>query len=145
MKNTMFLSLVTALPGRSMARSLSAFGMVFLCLQGAFAQAVAPGTNALLPNRQISSQPAKSVAARLADQNALFKEQFEDDMRASPESETAEETTAITQCWMTTLWQPALSKTPSIARIVRSSKPFLRTDFPSRIVHLARSPASRSG
>jgi len=88
MKNTMFLSLVTALPGRSMARSLSAFGMVFLCLQGAFAQAVAPGTNALLPNRQISSQPAKSVAARLADQNALFKEQFESDMRASPESET---------------------------------------------------------
>jgi len=89
MKNTMFLSLVTALPGRSMARSLSAFGMVFLCLQGAFAQAVAPGTNALLPNRRISSQPAKSVAARLADQNALFKEQFESDMRASPESETA--------------------------------------------------------
>jgi len=72
-----------------MARSLSAFGMVFLCLQGAFAQAVAQGTNALLPNSQISSQPAKSVAARLADQNALFKEQFESDMRASPESETA--------------------------------------------------------
>ena len=37
----------------------------------------------------LPSQPAESVAARLAAQNALFKEQFEDDMRASPESETA--------------------------------------------------------
>jgi uncharacterized protein (DUF885 family) len=72
-----------------MAKSLSAFGMVLLCLQGAFAPAVAHGKNALLSNIQISSQTAKSVAARLADQNALFKEQFESDMRASPESESA--------------------------------------------------------
>jgi uncharacterized protein (DUF885 family) len=72
-----------------MAKSFSAFGIVFLCLQGAFVPAVAQGKNALLPNIQISSQPAKSVAARLADQNALFTEQFESDMRASPESETA--------------------------------------------------------
>jgi len=74
---------------RTMAKSFSAFGIVFLCLQGAFVPAVAQGKNALLPNIQISSQPAKSVAARLADQNALFTEQFESDMRASPESETA--------------------------------------------------------
>jgi uncharacterized protein (DUF885 family) len=74
---------------RTMAKSLSAFGMVFLCLQAAFAPAVALGGNTLLPNLQISSQAAKFVAARLADQNALFKEQFESDMRASPESETA--------------------------------------------------------
>ena len=85
----MLLSLVTALSARSTVKSLSAFGMVFLCLQSAFAPAVAQGTNALLPNSQISSQPAKSVSGRLADQNALFKEQFESDMRASPESETA--------------------------------------------------------
>jgi uncharacterized protein (DUF885 family) len=72
-----------------MAKSFSAFGMVFLSLQGAFTPAVTQGANALLPNSQISSQPAKSVAARLTDQDSLFKDQFESDMRASPESETA--------------------------------------------------------
>ena len=46
-------------------------------------------SNPLFPHTHISSQATKSTAARLAAQNALFKEQFEDDMRASPESETA--------------------------------------------------------
>ena len=35
------------------------------------------------------SPPAISVPARLAAQDALFKEQYDDDMRSSPESETA--------------------------------------------------------
>ncbi|MGA6983384.1 MAG: DUF885 domain-containing protein [Candidatus Sulfotelmatobacter sp.] len=37
----------------------------------------------------VSSTSSDTLAARLAAQNALFKAQFEDDMRASPESETA--------------------------------------------------------
>ena len=42
------------------------------------------------------------------------------------------ENTAITNCSMTTRWQPAPSRTPSIARMVRSSKPFLTEGFPGR-------------
>ena len=58
----------------ALMQSLSAFLLACLCLHGLFG---------------VASQSATSVAARLATQNALFKEQFEDDMRASPESETA--------------------------------------------------------
>jgi uncharacterized protein (DUF885 family) len=72
-----------------MAKSLSAFSLAFACLQGAFGPAVAQGKNAPFPGIHILSQSAKSVEVRLATQNALFKEQFDDDMRASPESETA--------------------------------------------------------
>ena len=70
-------------------RTLSAFTLACLCLQGVSGPAVAQGKNALFQGTYISSQSTKSVAARLATQNALFKEQYEDDMRASPESETA--------------------------------------------------------
>ena len=71
-----------------MAKSLSVFGLAWLCLQGVFGLAVAQAVSA---HRDIhgSSQSAESAAGRLATQNSLFREQFEDDMRASPESETA--------------------------------------------------------
>jgi uncharacterized protein (DUF885 family) len=44
-----------------------------------------------VPNSVVhsSSQSATSAAVRLSAQNALFKEQYEDDLRASPESESA--------------------------------------------------------
>ena len=54
---------------------LSAFSLACLCL--------------CLSSDIRGSSQSKSVAARLAAQNALFKEQYEDDMRSSPESETA--------------------------------------------------------
>jgi uncharacterized protein (DUF885 family) len=72
-----------------MAKSLSVFGLACLCLQGIFGPAVAQGVNAPFPDIHVSSQSTESAAARLATQNTLFREQFEDDMRASPESETA--------------------------------------------------------
>lgn len=74
---------------RPLARSLSAFSLVCLCLQGVFGPAVAQGKNAPHLDSHRSAPTKTSVADRLAAQNALFKEQFEDDMRASPESETA--------------------------------------------------------
>ena len=70
-------------------KSLSAISLACLYLQGAFGPAVAQGKNASFPNVPVTSQSIESMAARLAAQNALFNEQFEDDMRASPESETA--------------------------------------------------------
>ena len=74
---------------RTVTKSLSAFSLACLCLQGAFGLAVAQAKNAPFPDIHISTRSNTSVAARLTMQNALFKEQFEDDMRASPESETA--------------------------------------------------------
>jgi hypothetical protein len=57
------------------------------------ARRICPGAAA----RQVRAVPgdsccfaiAESVAARLAAQDTLFKQQYEDDMRASPESGTA--------------------------------------------------------
>jgi uncharacterized protein (DUF885 family) len=69
--------------------SASAFFLAGLCLQGVFGPVAAQAKYAPSPFIYLPSQSAESVAARLAAQNALFKEQFEDDMRASPESETA--------------------------------------------------------
>jgi uncharacterized protein (DUF885 family) len=71
------------------AKSLSAFSVACLSLQGIFASPVAQGENASAPDAFVSSRSAASVKVRLAAQNALFKQQFEDDMKASPESETA--------------------------------------------------------
>jgi uncharacterized protein (DUF885 family) len=73
---------------RRRAKSLSGFSLACLCLQGVFDTAVAQGKNTPFPDIHISSQATKSVADRLAAQNDLFKNQFENDMRASPESET---------------------------------------------------------
>lgn len=72
-----------------MAKSLSVFGLACLCLQIASGPAVAKGLNVHLPDAHLSSPSTDSVAARLATQNTLFSEQFEDDMKSSPESETA--------------------------------------------------------
>jgi uncharacterized protein (DUF885 family) len=71
-------------------RSLaSAFFVAGLCLQSVFGPVAAQAKYAPFRFIYLSSQSTESVAARLAAQNALFKEQFDDDMRASPESETA--------------------------------------------------------
>jgi uncharacterized protein (DUF885 family) len=71
-------------------RSLaSVFFLAGLCLQSVFGPVAAQAKYAAFPFMYLSSQSTESVAARLAAQNALFKEQFEDDMRSSPESETA--------------------------------------------------------
>lgn len=74
---------------RTVAKLLSVFNLTCLCLLGVFAPVPAQGGNATFPNIQISPTPAQSVSARLAAQNALFQEQFDNDMKASPESETA--------------------------------------------------------
>lgn len=72
-----------------MSKLLPGFFLACLCLHSASVSAVADGGRAASVESHASSQSTESDAARLADQNALFKEQFEDDMRESPESETA--------------------------------------------------------
>jgi uncharacterized protein (DUF885 family) len=74
---------------RTVAKSILAFSLAYLCLHGIFGPAVAQGRNTPFPDAQISSQSANSVADRLAAQSALFKAQYDDDLRASPESESA--------------------------------------------------------
>jgi uncharacterized protein (DUF885 family) len=74
---------------RTVAKSLFHFSLACLCLQGVWGPAIAQAKRALSSGVPIALPSTPSVAARLAAQNALFKEQFEDDMRASPESETA--------------------------------------------------------
>ena len=74
---------------QTVAKSLLVQSVVCLCLQGISGPVVAHGTTARSPDIHHSSPSTESIAARLASQDALFKEQFEDDMRASPESETA--------------------------------------------------------
>jgi len=73
---------------RPVAKSSSAFAHVGLCL-GLIGSAVAQAKYGLSLDNRNSSQLSKSVASRLAVQDALFKQQYEDDMRASPETETA--------------------------------------------------------
>jgi uncharacterized protein (DUF885 family) len=73
----------------TVAKSFSAFSLACLFLQGVFGSIVGQVKNAPFPDLHISSQSTKSVGARLAAQNDLFREQFEDDLRTSPESETA--------------------------------------------------------
>jgi uncharacterized protein (DUF885 family) len=79
---------------RAVAKLIAVSSLAGLFLQGVFCPMRAQAKYAPFPVIRISSQSiwfqsAESVAARLATQDALFKEQFEDDMRASPESETA--------------------------------------------------------
>ena len=66
--------------------SLGTFILACLCLQGMWPMGAAQVKN---PPDIHLSPPAISVPARLAAQDALFKEQYDDDMRSSPESETA--------------------------------------------------------
>jgi hypothetical protein len=85
------------IPGRKAQTPLShivakphpALIVVCLCLRGLFGTAQVQGQKAPPPAVAASSQSSGSVGARLATQDALLKEQFEDDRRASPESETA--------------------------------------------------------
>jgi uncharacterized protein (DUF885 family) len=74
---------------RTLANSLSAFVFCCLCLLGPFALGAAQIPNAGPGHTEGSPLTTKSVESRLAAQNALFKEQYEDDLSASPESETA--------------------------------------------------------
>jgi uncharacterized protein (DUF885 family) len=71
------------------AKSVSAFGVACLFLLGA-GPMVTQGDEVPVPSTSNSLQSTTSVEARLAAQNALFKGQFEDDMKTSPESETAQ-------------------------------------------------------
>jgi uncharacterized protein (DUF885 family) len=74
---------------RRAVKSFFAFTLAsfcYFCLTGI--PAVAQG-NPSSPDTHATSQSTQSVADRLAAQNALFKEQFEADMKASPENETA--------------------------------------------------------
>jgi len=72
---------------RPAVQSLAALGLA--CLQALSSPVIAQSRHSPFFEAHASSQSTESVAARLAAQNALFKEQFEDDMRSSPESETA--------------------------------------------------------
>ena len=72
---------------RPAVQSLAALGLA--CLQALSSPVIAQSRHSPFFEAHASSQSTESVAARLAAQNALFKEQFEDDMRDSPESETA--------------------------------------------------------
>lgn len=68
---------------------LSTFGLACLCLLGICGPSVAQ--DKIEPSQDIHTawQLKNSVAARLVAQNVLFKEQYESDLRSSPESETA--------------------------------------------------------
>ncbi len=69
--------------------SFLAFGLACLYLHGISGSAITQGAKEPFRDIQGSPQSSESVAVRLAAQKTLFREQFEDDMRASPESETA--------------------------------------------------------
>jgi uncharacterized protein (DUF885 family) len=75
---------------RSRARQALFLVVVGVPVYGVFGLA-APKTKNTSAQQEahISPQTAQPVPVRLAAQNSLFKEQFDDDMRASPESETA--------------------------------------------------------
>jgi uncharacterized protein (DUF885 family) len=60
-----------------------------LCLPAVLGPVAAQAKIAQLYDHPVAAQLTQSVATRLGAQNALFKQQFEDDMRSSPESETA--------------------------------------------------------
>jgi uncharacterized protein (DUF885 family) len=64
------------------------WGGLFVGVLGLGAPGVARGADVPYMDFRGSAE-ADSVAGRVAAQNALFREQFEDDMRGSPESETA--------------------------------------------------------
>src|SRR5579864_9530963 len=83
------LLLFICIPGAAAGLNGKTIGLVCLCVQGSSSSAVAQQRNKSLLSTRISSQSNHPVAARLAAQNALFKEQYEDDMRASPETATA--------------------------------------------------------
>lgn len=64
------------------SKSILAFSLACLC----FPRAISPVVTQDQSNSHAATPP---VAARLAAQNALFQEQYEDDLKLSPESETS--------------------------------------------------------
>jgi uncharacterized protein (DUF885 family) len=74
---------------RALIISLSTLALAWMCVEGFLAPPVAQAKDAPFPEIRRSWQATTPVAVRLATQNALFQEQYEDDLRASPESETA--------------------------------------------------------
>jgi uncharacterized protein (DUF885 family) len=74
---------------RVATKLLSAFVVPCLCLPVAFGAAAAQAKVVHFVDLHPASQVIKPLVARLAAQNALFKQQFDADMRSSPESETA--------------------------------------------------------
>jgi uncharacterized protein (DUF885 family) len=74
--------------GYTLTNSLLIFSLACLS-QGVFGLAVPRGNETRHPEFVDSPQSIKSVSDRLAAQNALFKEQYEEDLASSPESETA--------------------------------------------------------
>jgi uncharacterized protein (DUF885 family) len=74
---------------RFATKLLSASVVPCLCLLIAFGAPVSQAKNQHSPAPHPASKAIQAVAARLSAQNALFKEQFDSDMRSSPESETS--------------------------------------------------------
>jgi hypothetical protein len=92
----------------------SRFGEIAVGLQPRLrvsARRIGPGDGArqvrAVPGIHIASQLTGSVAVRLATQDTLFKQHYEDDMRASPESETARGHYRDNAMLDDTLWRPA--------------------------------------
>ncbi len=69
--------------------SLFVLTLAWVCAQGVFPPPVAQAKDVPFLEIHQSGPSATPIAVRLAAQNALFKEQYEDDLRASPESATA--------------------------------------------------------
>jgi uncharacterized protein (DUF885 family) len=65
------------------------FGLACLFVPGICGPSAAQGNSQPSHDIHTPSQLNDSVTARLAAQNALFKEQYDSDLRSSPESETA--------------------------------------------------------
>jgi hypothetical protein len=119
---------------RALAKSLLAFRLGCGCLQGVFGPALPQGKYAPFPVIPIASQLAESVAARLAAQDTLFKQQYQDDMRASPESETARGDDRDNAMLDDYSLAASVKQNAVIARLVPSWRPFPRKDFQIRIV-----------
>ena len=80
MKRILFITVVCACTAGFLSP-----GLACLCQQGSLGPAAAQQQDKFLADASISS----TVAARLAAQNALFKKQYEDDLKASPQTATA--------------------------------------------------------
>jgi uncharacterized protein (DUF885 family) len=74
---------------RKLPMSVSALSVPIVWLFTLWGPGLAEGKYTPFPRSDVSSLSTESVATRLAAQNDLFKAQYEDDLRASPESETA--------------------------------------------------------
>jgi uncharacterized protein (DUF885 family) len=76
-------------PALRFPKSFSVLSLAGISLQVIFGAAVAQAKKPPFPDAHTASRATISAAARLSAQNDLFKQQFDSDMRSSPESETA--------------------------------------------------------